>query len=125
MKTLHDMKNIMTLLPGLLLIVSTTFGQTEIADTTSKIKPCAEAVNYSVDDILLRTHLGQNLTGPGTNPSFDGGPGELKKYFVSHALTNKKAKDIVFRVHIGFLVNCNGQAGNFQIVSKGKGDLQE
>jgi hypothetical protein len=44
---------------------------------------------------------------------------------VSHALTDIRAKDIVFRVHIGFLVNCNGQAGNFQMISKGKDDLQE
>jgi len=33
-------------------------------------------------------------------------------------------KIIVFRVHIMFVVNCEGKAGNFQLTSKGKGDLE-
>ena len=57
-------------------------------------------------------------------PTFKGGLDELKKYFLSNPLTDTKAKDIVFRVHIGFVVNCSGQFGNFQIISKGKGDMQ-
>jgi hypothetical protein len=75
--------------------------------------------------MLLKAQVGQSLAKPKTNPTFKGGLDELKKYFASHSLTDSRSKDIVFRVHIGFIVNCNGQAGNFQIVSKGKGDLQE
>jgi hypothetical protein len=29
----------------------------------------------------------------------------------------------MFRVKIAFIVNCEGEAGNFEIVTKGRGDL--
>ena len=40
-------------------------------------------------------------------------------------MSDIRPKDIVFRVHVGLLVNCRGQDGNYQIVSKGKGHLLE
>ncbi len=36
-------------------------------------------------------------------------------------MTDERVKDAVFRVSIAFAVNCNGNAGNFMIVTKGKG----
>ena len=75
--------------------------------------------------MILKSQVGQNLVKSDINPLFKGGLDELKKYFTLHALTDTRAKEIVFRVHIGFLVNCKGQAGNFQIISKGKGHLQD
>jgi hypothetical protein len=119
------MQKLLTFLAGLLLIFSTSYGQTQTPETATQIKSCVEKVNYSVDDMLLKAQVGQSLVKPEINPSFKGGLDELKKYFVSHSLTDTRAKDIVFKVHIGFLVNCNGLTGNFQIISKGKGDLQE
>ncbi|MCF1717031.1 hypothetical protein L0U88_20480 [Flavihumibacter sp. RY-1] len=119
------MKKFLISIVGLLLITSTSFAQTQLADTTTQVKSCAEPVNYSVEDMVLKAQVGQSLTKPEANPTFKGGLDELKKYFASHSLTDTRAKDIVFKVHIGFIINCNGQAGNFQIVSKGKGDLQE
>lgn len=123
--TLLNLKKSLTTLAGLLLIFSASFGQTQTSDTTTQIKSCVEPVAYSVDDMILKSQVGQTLSKPDVTPSYKGGLEELKKYFSSHPLTDPKAKDIVFRVHIGFLVNCNGQAGNFQILSKGKGDLQD
>ena len=58
------------------------------------------------------------------NPEFEGGIDALKEYFAENPLTDDRAKDIVFRVHIMFVVNCEGKAGNFQLTSKGKGDLE-
>jgi hypothetical protein len=119
------MKYVLISLVGLLPILSASYGQTQTVDTTTQIKSCSEAVAYSVDDILLKSQVGENLVKPDVTPSYYGGPEVLKKYFESHPLTDMRAKGIVFMVHVGFLVNCNGQAGNFQILSKGKGDLQE
>jgi hypothetical protein len=77
---------------------------------------------YSVDDFLVKEKFGENAK-PTTNPTFTGGLDELKKYFIAHPLTDEKATQMVFRVSIAFLVNCDGKAGNFVIVTKGKGDL--
>ncbi len=109
------MKKFLTSLVGLLLFFSTSFGQTQAADTTTQIKSCVETVAYSVDDMMLNSQVGQNLAKSGVPPSYKGGLEELKKYFTLHPLTDTKAKDIVFRIHVGFLVNCKGQAGSFQI----------
>lgn len=119
------MQKFLTLLAGLFTICSASYGQSQTVDTTTPIKSCAEQVVYSVDDMMLKSQFGQNLVKPDMNPLYKGGLEELKKYFLSHPLIDARAKDIIFRVHVGFLVNCNGQAGNFRILSKGKGDLQD
>ena len=122
---LLTMQKALTTFIAFFLISLISYGQTQTVDTSTQIKHCDGKVAYSVDDMILKGLVGQDLLKPDANPSFKTGLDELKKYFASHALTDTRTKDIVFRVHIGFLVNCNGQAGSFQIVSKGKGDLQE
>jgi hypothetical protein len=87
-----------------------------------KINSCNDNL-FSVDNSFLKEKVG-NLPLPDSNPKFKGGVDELKRYFVDNPLTNKNAENIVFRVHIGFLVDCNGNAGNFQLLSKGKGELE-
>ena len=79
----------------------------------------------SVDDFLLKDAFGNNFNKPDKNPAFNGGIDKLKEYFVKNPLTDKRAKNNIFRVSIGFMINCNGQTGNFQVVTKGKGDLKE
>jgi len=79
---------------------------------------------YSVgNEILLKEKVGE-LPIAGNNPEFEGGIEALKSYFAENPLTDNKAKDLVFRVSIGFVVNCKGEAGNFQILTRGKGDLE-
>lgn len=90
----------------------------------SKQGPCEQTVKYSVDESLLHEKHGK-LPVPTTNPSFIDGSEKFKNYFVAHPLTDDRAKDIVFRVIIGFQVNCNGQAANFEIITKGQGRLLE
>jgi len=98
--------------------------QIQNTDSSIAFKPCLTPISYAVDDMLLKEQVGQSLSKPSTNPIFKGGVDELKKYFSSNPLTDTKAKGIVFRVHIGFVVNCSGQYGNLQIISKGKGDFE-
>lgn len=104
----------------LVFTVSNLLGQTE----NKSFSPCEEKVNYAVDDIQLKQKFGNNLQIPNSNPKFIGGISELKKYFSENKLSNEKAKGIVFRVHIGFIINCNGEIGSFELVSNGKGDLK-
>lgn len=91
-------------------------------DNATEFTPCIE-VKYSVEDFQLKQKYG-DLSQPNTNSKFIGGIEELKKYFAENSLTNPKSKNIVFRTHIGFVVNCNGKAGDFEIISNGKGDLK-
>ncbi len=91
------------------------------ADSIVKVSACSQTI-YSVDDFLIKEKFG-DLTKPTTNPTFTGGLDELKKYFIANPLTDEKATQMIFRVSIAFVITCDGKAGNFVIVTKGKGDL--
>lgn len=91
------------------------------ADSIVKVSACSQTI-YSVDDFLIKEKIGEKPK-PTTNPTFTGGIDELKKYFIANPLTDEKATQMIFRVKIAFLVTCDGKAGNFIIVTKGKGDL--
>jgi hypothetical protein len=91
------------------------------ADSITKVSSCSQTI-YSVDDFLVKERFGENVK-PSTNPTFNGGLDELKKYFTDNPLTDEKATQMMFRVKIAFIINCEGKAGNFEIVTKGKGDL--
>jgi hypothetical protein len=91
------------------------------ADSIVKVNACSQTI-YSVDDFLVKEKFG-DLSKPTTNPTFTGGLDELKKYFIANPLTDEKATQMIFRVSIAFVVTCDGKAGNFVIVTKGKGDL--
>lgn len=114
------MKNIIFTTLLLIFSISNLIAQTE----NKTFLPCVEKVNYSVDDIQLKQKFGTNLLIPNSNPKFVGGISELKKYFSENTLSDSKSKGIVFRVHVGFIVNCSGKIGNFELVSNGKGDLK-
>ncbi len=92
-------------------------------DSIITVTACASKI-YSVDNFLLQEKLGTELLKPDQNPTFKGGLEELKKYFVANPLTDEKAKQMIFRVSISFLISCDGKAGNFEIISKGRGDLE-
>jgi hypothetical protein len=91
------------------------------ADSILKISFCNTETQYAVGkEFLIKDKIGEKPE-PETNPTYDGGIEELKKYFADKPLTDERVKDAVFRVSIAFAVNCNGNAGNFMIVTKGKG----
>ena len=90
----------------------------------SDFAPCNAANIWSVDDKQLAEVVGA-FNAPKKTPSYLGDKPTLRGYFVNHPLTDDRVKDRLFRVRIGFMVNCNGEAGNWQIISKGKGELHE
>lgn len=91
------------------------------ADSIIKVTACFETI-YSVDDFLVKEKYGES-PNPKTNPTFKGGLKELKKFFIANPLTDEKAGQMIFRVSIAFVVTCDGKAGNFELITKGKGDL--
>ncbi len=94
------------------------------SDKIIKVKFCNEQAQYSVNnESLLNNKIGEKPT-PDTNPTYKGGIDELKKHFANTPLSDERAKDLIFRVAIAFVVDCNGNAGNFMIITKGKGVLE-
>jgi hypothetical protein len=85
---------------------------------------CNKANTYSVDDFLIKSKLGE-FPKPATAPKYPGGIAKLREFFADKKLTDSRAANSVFRVVICFVVNCKGDAGNFQIITEGKGDLSE
>lgn len=85
---------------------------------------CNENSVWSVDDKQLVEVVGK-LPAPKKAPSFDGDKAALRGWFQSRPLTDDRAKSRLFRVRIGFIVNCEGKIGNFQIINKPKGELFE
>lgn len=91
------------------------------ADSVLKISFCNSQTQYAVgNEFLLKEKIGEKPE-PDTNPNYTGGLEELKKYFADKPLTDERVKDVIFRVAIAFVVDCNGKAGNFIIITKGKG----
>jgi hypothetical protein len=88
----------------LILLSVDSYGQT-ISNTPS----------YAVNDFALRDKIGQ-MHQPDSNPQYEGGIEELKKYFSAHSLQDPKAKGIAFRTHIFFIVDSDGKAKNFDLV---------
>jgi len=92
------------------------------ANGSANVPLCFENI-YSVDNFLLKEKIGEKPS-PTTNPSFTGGLEELKKHFSANPLTDELANGRMFRVVISFIVNCEGKAGNFEVISKGRGELE-
>ena len=60
-----------------------------------------------------------------TLPYWTDGDSSLQTWFDNHPLTDPRAQDIIVRVILLFKVNCQGEAGEWSIASKGKGVLFE
>jgi len=86
-------------------------------DSIVKVHFCNTNKQYAVGKEFLLKEKAE----PDTNPAFKGGVEKLKKYFADRSLTDERVQNSVFRVAIAFLVDCNGNAGNYMIITKGKG----
>jgi len=79
---------------------------------------------YAVDDSQLAEAVGE-YKQPKKNPVYEGGKNAIRNYFLNRPVPDERVKDRLFRVRVAFLVNCNGEVGQWQIISKGKGELYE
>lgn len=86
--------------------------------------PCNPETVYAVDYKMLTEAIGKHKE-PKKTPYYDGDKELMRNYFAKHPLTDDRAKERLFRVVIAFIVNCNGEAGQWQIITKGRGELAE
>jgi hypothetical protein len=90
------------------------------AESIKRVAFCDDKKIFSVNEILLKEKVGE-FPVPELSAAYEGGPEQLIKYFADKPLTDIRTKDVVFVVTIGFAVNCSGKAGNFGIITRGKG----
>lgn len=101
-----------------------SFEEDEAEMAATSFTLCNEAGVWSVEDKQLAEAVG-NFKAPKKTPEYEGGKTALRNWFLNQPLTDERAKDRLFRVRIGFMVNCKGEAGRWQVISKGKGELFE
>ncbi|MCR4827999.1 MAG: hypothetical protein K5864_00880 [Bacteroidales bacterium] len=85
---------------------------------------CNTAEVYSVEDDQLVEAVGK-FKSPKKAPTYEGGLPMLRNYLANKKIQDERMKDRIFRVKIAFMVNCQGEVGNWQVISKGKGELFE
>ncbi|HBF87747.1 MAG TPA: hypothetical protein DDX39_03810 [Bacteroidales bacterium] len=84
----------------------------------SETKPftiCDEKNIYSVDNYQLRAVL-KDIKEPKSTPEYEGGTLEIRRYFDKITLDHSENSEQVFRSYISFIVNCEGQVGNYNIL---------
>ena len=100
------------------------FDEDQQSPVAENFTVCNEDALFSVDDKQLAEVVG-SFRQPKQNPKYKGEKGGLRAWFQNRPLTDERAKDRLFRVRVGFVVNCEGKAGRFKVISKGKGELYE
>lgn len=73
-------------------------------------------IKYSSNDYHLEKKYGKLLI-PNKNSKYNEGVDGLKKYFAENAITSSEFKDLHFMVKIVFIVNSDGNANHFEIIS--------
>ena len=101
-----------------------SFDDDLVAATASAFSPCNPDAVYSVDDKQLAEAVG-SYRQPKKSPSYQGGLSTFRNWFLKNPLTDERAKNRLFRVRLAFMVNCKGEVGQWQVISKGKGELYE
>lgn len=79
---------------------------------------------FAVDNYLLETIISEKSKEPKKSPEFsENGVTDIKNIFEKKSLATDDADNTVFRSHIAFIVNCKGEVGNFQILSKNENNI--
>ena len=111
------------------IVMSTTFTPRSFEEDAAALAAdtftvCDKDNVFSVEDKQLWNFVGK-LKTPKKNPTYTDDIGKLRTWLQNKPLTDERAKERLFRVRIGFLVNCKGEAGQWQILNRGKGELNE
>ena len=100
-------------------------GETVSLPAPDSIPLCNPDTIYSVDYFLLVEKGGIRRNKSYKPPYFEGGIEALAPYFSDKELKDRRAEHLSFPVSIGFIVNCKGEAGNFQLLTKGQDAILE
>lgn len=93
----------------------------ETKKDSTAFKICNKKDIHAVGFKLLELHIGEQLKKPRTIPEYLGENWRLKRFFTDNQFDFNRAKDMVFRVSIGFIVNCEGKAGDFFLLTEHEG----
>ena len=100
-------------------IVNVTWTPSDFeGDTLKPLQVCDSLQIYGKKNWAIRDLFGE-LPEPATLPIWKTGDSTLQAWFDSHPLQDERADSVSFRVNIAFKVNCNGEAGDWTIASKG------
>jgi len=97
-------------------IITTSISKEKI-DTIKPFQACNKDQVYAIDFYLLTEKLGKELKQPKEIPVFISGTPKLREYFENHPLQDPRAKKMVLRVNVAFLVNCEGKIGDFILLN--------
>lgn len=109
-----NLLNMKQLLIGIILFANQLFAYSQSADANA-FKICNDKDIYAVDNFQLKNALGK-IKEPKTAPQYDGGTLEIRRYFNRIQINPEKSQGKVFRSYISFIVTCEGQIGNYQIL---------
>lgn len=101
-----------------------SFEEDSIRQTANHYTICDESNIWSVEDKQLSAAVG-SYKKPKKAPRYQSDKGGMRGYFASRSLTDERAKERLFRVRIGFMVNCKGEAGEWRLLNANRGELFE
>lgn len=80
---------------------------------------------YTVDNYLITSIVTEKIKNPKKSPEYsNNGLTGIKSSFEKKSIGTDDADNTVFRSHIAFIVNCNGETGDFQILSKNDSNIK-
>ena len=104
-------------------LIITSFNSYSQENNSFKI--CDKNNIYAVDNYLLKITVSEKLKNPKKSPEYtDDGLTGIKSTFEKKTLGTDDADNTVFRSHIAFIVNCNGETGDFQILNKNENNIK-
>lgn len=92
------------------------------AQEWDEVKICEDKPVCAVDFYLLEEMLMKKYKKPKIAPLFSGAKSKLLRYYSKYKIGDSRSKDLVFRMHIAFMVNCEGRAGDFKLLGDLEGD---
>ena len=101
----------------LLLILGVSYQSFSQSKSDNDFKICNSKKIYSVDNHSLEDYLGKDFKKVKRIPVFNDRKYKLTYHFRDVKLKDKKLKGQVLRVHLGFVINCEGKPGNFIVLN--------
>jgi hypothetical protein len=107
-----------TFILALIVALVSLTGAKADGDDKPKFELCDASNVYRIDDPLLADKGYASLPLVETNPEFPGGSEALQKFFDENLKLGDDAKNVFGRVPITFVVNCNGNLGDFKFIGR-------
>ncbi|OFX26818.1 MAG: hypothetical protein A2033_11395 [Bacteroidetes bacterium GWA2_31_9] len=113
------------MIKSLVIILLIIFSFNCYSQENSTFTICNKDHIFSIDNYLLKNIISDKIKEPKKSPEYiNNGLSGIKSLFEKKSIESSEADNTVFRSHIAFIVNCNGEIGNFQIISKNENNIK-